>query len=80
MTTGYAPAERFHRYAQSTARTLFVLGSFPLVKLALVLLWAYVLWSGEKGGFRSKISSCRWEKWEKWVCLSTQQLALLSEC
>jgi hypothetical protein len=47
-----------------------------LVK-ALVLLWWVVLYWGETGTFHSAVESCRWERWEKWVC-NNQDLGLCS--
>lgn len=34
---------------------------------ALILMWAFILWWGERTVFEDTVSSCLWETWEKWV-------------
>jgi hypothetical protein len=34
---------------------------------AIILMWAFVLWWGERTVFESAVSTCLWETWEKWV-------------
>ncbi|OXV06920.1 hypothetical protein Egran_05313 [Elaphomyces granulatus] len=33
---------------------------------AIILMWAFVLWWGERTVFESAVSTCLWETWEKW--------------
>lgn len=40
---------------------------FTLVN-ALVVVWWYVLYWGERSVFKDSIESCNWDRWEKWVC------------
>lgn len=39
--------------------------SFPHL---LVVLWVFTLIWGERWVFHSKVESCHWQNWEKWVC------------
>lgn len=51
--------------------------SFPHV---LVALWVLVLMWGERWIFHTKVESCHWSNWEKWVrgsCLATSAALLL---
>lgn len=34
---------------------------------AVVLLWVYTLWWGERTVFDEHLSACAWENWEEWV-------------
>ncbi|KAL5357353.1 hypothetical protein BJX96DRAFT_11213 [Aspergillus floccosus] len=36
------------------------------VKNALILLWCFTLWWGERTVFRDTLASCAWDNWEKW--------------
>lgn len=47
--------------------TLRRLSSFPHL---LVLVWAVVLLWGERWIFHTKVESCHWSNWEKWVMAS----------
>lgn len=44
--------------------TLRRLSSFPHL---LVIIWAVVLLWGERWIFHTKVESCHWSNWEKWV-------------
>ncbi|KAL2861615.1 hypothetical protein BJX68DRAFT_260429 [Aspergillus pseudodeflectus] len=33
---------------------------------ALILLWVWTLWRGERGVFQESLQSCVWDSWEKW--------------
>lgn len=35
---------------------------------AVVLMWLFTLWRGERTVFQEAIDRCVWESWEKWVC------------
>ena len=37
------------------------------LRLALVVIWVYVLLWGEESTFSSKVESCGWDRWENWV-------------
>lgn len=37
------------------------------VKNALILLWCFTLWWGERTVFRDTLATCAWNNWEKWV-------------
>ena len=37
----------------------------------LILVWFVVLYWGERTVVRNSVDSCRWDNWEKWVCLET---------
>lgn len=52
--------------------TLRRLSSFPHL---LVIIWAVVLLWGERWIFHTKVESCHWSNWEKWV--TTSSLAAL---
>lgn len=47
--------------------TLRRLSSFPHL---LVVIWALVLLWGERWIFHTKVESCHWSNWEKWVITS----------
>lgn len=47
--------------------TLRRLSSFPHL---LVMIWAVVLLWGERWIFHTKVESCHWSNWEKWVLAS----------
>lgn len=34
---------------------------------AIILLWIFTLWWGERSVFQDSLEACAWEKWEKWV-------------
>lgn len=34
---------------------------------ALILLWVWTLWWGERTVFRESLESCAWGNWEHWV-------------
>jgi hypothetical protein len=55
-----------HRLRQNMTYRRVV--SFPHM---LVLVWVVIMLWGERWAFHSKVESCRWEKWEKWVGLSS---------
>jgi hypothetical protein len=59
-------SERVARRIQRnlTSRRLL---SFPHL---LVLIWVIALLYGERWVFNSKVASCDWDHWEKWVCLT----------
>lgn len=40
------------------------------LKSALILLWVFTLWWGERTIFRESLSNCVWQGWEKWVSRS----------
>lgn len=46
---------------------------FTLVN-ALVLLWWFVLYWGERGVFNGAVGSCAWDQWENWVCHNVSTL------
>lgn len=33
----------------------------------IVLVWAYVLYWGERKVYRDSLEECQWDKWEQWV-------------
>lgn len=37
---------------------------------AIFALWFFVLLWGERSVFHSSIDACKWDQWEKWVCLA----------
>lgn len=37
---------------------------------ALILLWLFTLWWGERTVFRDSVESCTWDGWERWVSYS----------
>lgn len=47
--------------------TLRRLSSFPHL---MVVIWAVVLLWGERWIFHTKVESCHWSNWEKWVMTS----------
>lgn len=47
--------------------TLRRLSSFPHL---MVMIWAVVLLWGERWIFHTKVESCHWSNWEKWVMVS----------
>lgn len=34
---------------------------------ALVVLWLFTLWWGERTVFQESLEACAWENWEQWV-------------
>ncbi len=48
-----------------TAKTLFTIPN------ALVVLWIWTLWWGERTVFRDSVESCVWSDWEKWVSFTS---------
>lgn len=34
---------------------------------ALILLWVWTLWWGERMVFQESLEGCGWGEWEKWV-------------
>lgn len=34
---------------------------------AIIVLWAFTLWWGERTVFQENIEKCVWENWESWV-------------
>lgn len=34
---------------------------------AVILVWLFALWRGERTVFQEAIDRCLWESWEKWV-------------
>ena len=49
--------ERMRRMVQSLSKT----------QIALFVIWMWMLSWGEKRSFRSHVSKCKWENWERWV-------------
>lgn len=47
--------------------TLRRISSFPHL---MVMIWAVVLLWGERWIFHTKVESCHWSNWEKWVIIS----------
>ena len=47
---------------------------FGVVSILWILLWALVLWWGERGVFHSKVGDCAWNRWEEWVLILFMQL------
>jgi hypothetical protein len=45
---------------------------------ALILLWIFTLWWGERTVFRESLDKCDWNKWEKWV--SDLDVSVSMEC
>ncbi|MCJ1242881.1 hypothetical protein MMC30_000077 [Trapelia coarctata] len=41
-------------------------GKLSRTKVALVIIWIFVLWWGERLVFRRSVAKCRWESWEQW--------------
>lgn len=39
------------------------------VRNVLAVLWAYLVWKGERRVFDDAVKSCDWNAWETWVCL-----------
>ena len=35
---------------------------------AVIVMWLFTLWWGERTVFQEAIDRCVWESWEKWVC------------
>jgi hypothetical protein len=35
---------------------------------AVIIMWLFTLWWGERTVFQEAIDRCVWESWEKWVC------------
>jgi hypothetical protein len=56
-----------HRLRQNLAYNRLL--SFPHL---LVAVWVVVLLWGERWTFHSKVESCHWSNWEKWVRQATQ--------
>lgn len=52
---------------QSSAR--LVLKRLVSIANAVILLWIFTLWRGERTVFQESIDACAWEAWEAWVCL-----------
>ncbi|KAM5470068.1 hypothetical protein MauCBS54593_003951 [Microsporum audouinii] len=46
--------------------TKTVLQQLFTVRTALLLLWGFTLWWGERTVFRESLRACDWNKWEKW--------------
>lgn len=53
-----------------TTRLAIVRRRLLRLPTAIFLLWFFVLLWGERSTFSSSIDACKWDKWEKWVCLS----------
>lgn len=45
-----------------------VLKALVSIPSAVVLLWVFTLWWGERTVFQESIDACAWEAWETWVC------------
>lgn len=59
-------AWRHMRAAEAGARSFRVRNLLSL-RLALILVWVYVLFWGEESTFNAKVGSCEWNRWEDWV-------------
>jgi hypothetical protein len=44
---------------------------------AVVLMWLFTIWYGERTVFQEAIDRCVWESWEKWVCCLRLHEAIL---
>lgn len=51
----------FQGYAMYIFKRVFTIAN------AVILLWAYTLWWGERTVFQQSIDACAWENWERWV-------------
>lgn len=56
---------RSRREVQSTLK----LGLKRLFRItsAVIVLWLFTLWWGERAVFQESIDACAWEAWEAWV-------------
>jgi hypothetical protein len=50
--------------------------SFPHL---VVAVWVVLMLWGERWAFYSKVESCHWSNWEKWVCQATPPLEELCD-
>lgn len=41
-------------------------GAFSIAN-ALIMVWLFTLWWGERTVFRDSVRSCAWDGWERWV-------------
>ena len=53
-----------------------VLKSLFSIPSAVVLLWVFTLWWGERTVFQESIDACAWEAWETWVCFGLVYLIM----
>jgi hypothetical protein len=58
--------------AKGKPRTRLAIVRRRLLRLptAIFALWFFVLLWGERRVFSSSIDACKWDQWEKWVCLA----------
>ncbi|KAJ6014238.1 hypothetical protein N7540_008829 [Penicillium herquei] len=56
---------RSHRHDIRGFASLIFRRIFTLLN-ALILLWVFTLWRGERTVFQESIDACAWENWEKW--------------
>jgi hypothetical protein len=58
--------------AKGKPRTKLAIVRRRLLRLptAIFLLCFFVLLWGERTAFSSDIDACKWDQWEKWVCLA----------
>ena len=66
----YLPQKRAHRMQHGAFSVELVrrtVQSLSKTKVALFVIWIWILSWGEKRSFRSHVSKCKWENWENWV-------------
>lgn len=47
----------------------FVLKRIFTATNALIVIWIFTIWRGERTVFQDSINACLWESWESWVGL-----------
>lgn len=72
VTTLRSSRPRNREEARNSARV--VLRRLFSVPFAVILLWFFTLWWGERTVFQESIDACAWEAWEAWVSLLTRTI------
>lgn len=69
MTEGVAalqPTSRRDRRDLQGCATYILKRVFTIAN-AVIVIWAYTLWWGERTVFQQSIDACAWGNWERWV-------------
>lgn len=65
---GAAGFRRTRGRSDARGMAAMVLRRLFTVANAVVVMWLFTLWWGERTVFQEAFDRCVWESWEKWVC------------
>ena len=69
------PLKEHHYHSRTFVRDVW--SDSGVVSIIWILLWAFVLWWGERAVFDSKVGNCAWNRWEQWVLILFLRLSQL---